>query len=896
VIPIIPMLLLQSVSVDPARVPDVPGVVTAARVAPASRPVLDGRLDDAAWTLATPINGLMQRDPQEGAAATEQVDVRILYDAEALYVGARLFDSSPEAIIRRLGRRDVNTHSDEFRVLLDSYHDRRTAFEFIVNAAGVKRDVLLGDDGGYSDDSWDAVWEATTAVDSLGWTVEMRIPLSQLRFSGALLQVWGVRFERWIQRKNELDMLPLVRKTESGVASRFADLQGLENLPAPKRVEVRPYVVGRGHYDTPDSPSDPFDHGSAYLGNLGTDLKYGVTSNLTLDATVNPDFGQVDLDPAFVNLTQFEVQLEEKRPFFVEGGNIFGFAGNGNGLAKLSDRPQYFYSRRIGQPPQREVSLEDSQFVDMPSNSTILGAAKLSGRRANGWSVGVLDAVTAREWATVFDATTDSRQSHEVEPLTNYFVGRLKRDLRHGNTTIGFVTTAVNRDLDTTALNMLGSAAYTGGVDFFHRWGRNTYTLAASLGGSYIRGDTAAINAAQKSSSRYYRRPDARSFHYDSLRTSLAGTSGDVFLNRVGGSWTWSVGGEFVSPGFEVNDLGFQERVDRKSAEVKGRRRWSRPGKVFLHAVTELSLDRSWNYDGDAIQRKVGMYAFGQFHNFWITEVTASYSGGAIDDRLTRGGPLARTPPSWYLSADGYTDDRKKVSAYAFAAVTHDTAGGWSLDLLPKLTLRPSSAVSLTFAPGYSTGRVAAQYVTRVNPTPGTLDSTRYVFAELIEHQISAKLQLNATFSPTLSFQLYAQPFTFTGAYRGFKELRAPQTFTFNTYGRDNGSTVTPGPTADSVCTTGPTACSRVDPDGAGPAPAFALYNPDFRTRSLSVKAVWRWEYRPGSTVFLAWTHSRSNSFPFDASFDVARDFGRELFLDRPTNILLVKFNYWLSL
>jgi len=486
------------------------------------------------------------------------------------------------------------------------------------------------------------------------------------------------------------------------------------------------------------------------------------------------------------------------------------------------------------------------------------------------------------------------RHSHEVEPLTNYFVGRLKRDLRHGNTTIGFVATAVNRDLDTTALNTLGSAAYTGGVDFFHRWGHNTYTLAASLGGSYIRGDTAALNAAQQSSSRYYQRPDAKSFHYNALRTSLAGTTGDVFLNRVGGPWTWSVAGEFVSPGFEVNDLGFQERVDRVSAEVAGRRRWTRPGKLFHHALLEVSLDRGWNYDGDPIQRKVGMYAFGVFRNFWVAELTTSYSGGAIDDRLTRGGPLARTPPSWYVSADAYTDDHKQASVYAFAAATHDTAGGWSLELLPKLTLRPSSAVSLSIAPEYFTGRFAAQYVQAVSAT--ATDSARYVFANLIEHQVSATLQLNATFSPTLSFQLYAQPFTFTGAYRGFKELRAPQTFTFNTYGRDNGSTITPGAPGDTVCNTGPTECFRVDPDGPGSAPAFGLYNPDFRTRSLSIKAVWRWEYRPGSTIFLAWTHSRSNYFPFDASFDVARDFGRELFLDRPTNVLLVKFNYWLSL
>ena len=884
-IAVLAALLQEAATADSSvvrRPLDPPAVVTAVRVTVAARPVIDGRIDEASWATATPITGLFQRDPEEGAPATERVEVRFLYDADALYVGARLFDSAPRDIIARLGRRDVNTHSDEFRVLLDSYHDRRTAFAFIVNASGVKRDALLGDDGGYSDDLWDAVWEAATAVDSLGWTVEMRIPLSQLRFSGARQQVWGVRLERWIQRKNELDMFPLVKKTESGVASRFADLTGLEDLPAPQRVELLPYVVGHSQYDTPDHPDNPFDHGSTYLGGAGADLKYGVTSNLTLDATVNPDFGQVELDPAIVNLSQFEVELEEKRPFFVEGGNIFRFAGSGGGFAKLSDRPQFFYSRRIGQPPQGSA---EGDFVDMPSNSTILGAAKLSGRRANGWSIGVLDALTAREWATVgFDSAPALRRRDEVEPLTNYFVGRLKRDLRQGNTTLGLVATAVNRDLDTSALDMLASAAYAGGVDLFHRWGHKTYTLAASLGASYIRGSPLALQQAQQSSARYYGRPDAKSFHYDPLRTSLAGITGDAYLNRVGGAWTWSVGGEFVSPGFEVNDLGFQERVDRISAAAVGRRRWTRPGTVFQHAVLELSLGRGWNYDGDLIQRKVGTYAFGQFRNFWTAELTASYAGGAIDDRLTRGGSLARTPPSWYLSADAYTDDRKMASAYGFVALTHDTAGGWSLELLPKLTLRPSSAVSLSLAPVYLTGRFPAQYVQQVSDPTAAPYNTRYVFAELTEHQLSATLHFNATFSPTVSFQLYAQPFTFTGAYRGFKELQAPRTFAFNTYG-ENGSTIVKSGNTYTI-----------DPDGSGPAAPFTIDNPDFRTRALSVKAVWRWEYRPGSTVFFAWTHSRYGYFPYDASFDVARDLGRELLLDRPTNVLLVKFNYWLSL
>jgi len=409
------VLLLQSGSADSSALRHtnglVPPAVTALRVD--RPPSLDGRLDDPAWTLAPASTGLLQTDPDEGKAVSESTEVRIIYDADALYVGVRLFDAQPLSIVSRLGRRDANTHSDEFRLLLDSYHDHRTAFEFIVNPAGVKKDVLRGGDGKLSDNSWDPVWEAATSIDSLGWIVELRIPFSQLRFSPAGEQVWGVRFTRWIERKNELALFPFVGKKESGLASRFAHLVALQDIAVPKRLELLPYTLARGRYDQPKRAGNPFDDGNTYYGGAGLDLKYGVSSNFTLDATINPDFGQVELDPAYVNLTAFEQFLDEHRPFFVEGTQIFDFGGNGGGVNKFKSTPLFYYSRRIGREPQGEPT-SSGDFKDVPTSTTILGAAKLSGRTADGWSVGVLDALTARERATVVDMTSGARYHDEV--------------------------------------------------------------------------------------------------------------------------------------------------------------------------------------------------------------------------------------------------------------------------------------------------------------------------------------------------------------------------------------------------------------------------------------------------------------------------------------------------
>ncbi|HKA59891.1 MAG TPA: DUF5916 domain-containing protein, partial [Gemmatimonadales bacterium] len=335
-IAILPMLLQQASSMGAShthvRAAFVAPTVTTARVglAPIS---LDGRLNEPDWMLVQPVTELRQVDPDEGALVSERTEVRILYDGDALYVGARLFDREPGKIIRRLARRDASTHSDEFTVFIDGYHDHMTAVRFSVNPAGVKGDQLEGGDGEFSDKSWDPVWEAATTIDSLGWTAEIRIPFTQLRFSAAHQQVWGVRFEREIRRKNEVALFPFVPKTERGLASRFGHLEGLTRLGTPRHLEVLPYALARGQYHKPENATDPFNPASSYYASGGLDLKYRMRSNLTFDATFNPDFGQVEADPADVNLTAYETFFEEKRPFFVEGSNIFTFGGSGGGAS-----------------------------------------------------------------------------------------------------------------------------------------------------------------------------------------------------------------------------------------------------------------------------------------------------------------------------------------------------------------------------------------------------------------------------------------------------------------------------------------------------------------------------------------------------------------------------------
>ena len=839
-------------------------------------PRIDGRLDDEAWRAAPPITELYQNEPREGQPASERSEIRILYDDGAVYVGARLFDSEPNLIRTQLTRRDNISNSDLLTVAFDSYHDHRTSFRFEVNPSGVRADMITTSDNQFGDSSWDPVWEAATQRDSLGWTAEMRIPLSQLRFPPADEQTWGLNVRRYIQRKAETAEFGWKLQTEQGFTSYFGHLFGLSRLPQPRRLELLPYVAGNQVYSAGD-PGNPFQDGTDGHASAGLDLKYGLTSNITVDATFNPDFGQVEQDPAFVNLSAFEQFLSERRPFFVEGSNVFSYSG-----------PQFFYSRRIGQPPHGSPD-DHPGYTDTPDNSTILGAAKISGRTGNGWSIGLLEALTAREYGIIDSSGT--RWEEEVEPLTNFAVARLKKDLRGGSSTVGGIFTAVNRDLRHQDLRFLRTAAYGGGLDFSHRFAGNTYSLNGSISGSYIRGSELSIQNAQLASARYYQRPDAGHVAYDSTRTSLMGWAGRLSFQKTRGNFNYGTGFNATSPGFEINDGGFMGRADAMSGYFYVNRRWTRPGKVFRNANLGGEVGSQFNFGGVRLNSYAGFFGNAQFTSYWSVNGNLFTNIRAYSDNLTRGGPLGVSPTNVNGFFGVNTDSRKRWDVFLGTFFFTNEIGSNEVGTFATITARPSPSIQLSVGPSISKSRTIMQFL---GSQPDALNTPmyggQYVFAQIDQRSLDMTTRLNVTFSPSLSLEMFAQPFIATGEYSDYKELTEPRTTNFIHYGSTPGSTLAEN--RDPV--TNELLSIDVDPDGTGPRPTFNVSNPNFTVRSLRGNAVLRWEYRPGSTLFLVWTQN-CGLFSSDPSFTPGSDMGR-LCRGKSTNAFAVKLNTWLSL
>ena len=873
------MVLLAVAAGAAAQSPLPTHVLTAVR-AP-EPPVIDGRLDDPVWQLAPPTTGFLQRDPVEGDPATEATTVWIAYDDQALYVAAHLFDREPGAIVRQLSRRDAAVEADAFLVYLDPHHDRLTGAQFGVSAAGVQRDAQIYNDS-FLDATWDAVWESATAVVDDGWVAEMRIPLSQLRFPKLDRYTWGINAQRIIQRRAESDWLQLVRKTESGLASRMAQLEGIAGIDPPSTLEWLPYATARAEFVEPSPPGTPFNDGSRLFAAGGLDLKYGLASNLTLTATINPDFGQVEVDPAVVNLTQFETFFDERRPFFVEGAKVFGNFGRSGASTSTSfffPEPTLFYSRRVGRAPQGRVS---ATYADVPTSTTILGAAKVVGRTRSGWTLGALDAVTAEEDAKVSNGVQMSTQ--QVEPLTNYGVFRAQRELG-ARAALGVLATSVIRNGDDPALAAyLPDHATMGGVDGHVFLDANrTWVAHGGLAGSWVSGSRSAITRLQKAEQRYYQRPDAPHVKLDPEATDLSGWYGLGSVNRNSGKVTVNLGVWGMSPGFEVNDAGYATQTDRAGGHAFVQFRRLTPDRWTRERSWWVAKWWTWNYgselQGDGWQTGLNV----QYKNFWRSSLLLSYAKRVWDDKLTRGGPTVIRPGNRGISFGTTTDTRRTFAMSAGATYTARDYHAWNTVADVQFVWRPMPAISLSAGPTARRNVVAAQYLsTVVDPLAVNTYGSRYVFGELVQNEVSMVGRLNMATSPRTSLQVYLQPLVSAGDYGTIKEVAMPRTFDFVRYGIDAGTITQSGTTL------------VIDPDGPGAAAPFSIAKPDFNIRSLRANAIFRWEFRPGSALFVVWTQqqqSRGTSGTFDLGSDV-----NALFEAPADDVVMVKMSYWFGM
>ena len=810
---------------------------------------VDGLLSEPVWQNGEAFTGLIQRDPVEGAAPSQRTEVRVAYDDDALYVGARLIDTAPDSVVARLARRDASIASDRFAVYLDPHHDRRSGYYFMVNAAGTMYDGTLSND--VEDDKlWDGVWEGRARRDDRGWTAEMRIPYSQLRFAGSDRHVWGVNFLREIPRRREKSYAAYRPRKASGFVSRFPDLVGIEAIAPGRAIELMPYVTSQTeHLD--HSPGDPFNDGSRLRGNAGGDVRARL-GGLTLNATGNPDFGTVEIDPSTVNLTDVEDFFEEKRPFFVEGAGTFAFGRQGAGDYWDSDwdDPLFFYSRRIGRAPQGRVPSSD--FEDVPVATRILGAGKLIGRLGSHWSLGTLHAVTDRELARLADP--DTTWKAEIEPLTYYGVTRAQREIgrRAG---LGLISTTALRTFDEPALrNQLNGASVLAGLDgWLFLDSRETWVLSGWSALSRVEGNTRRMIALQRSSAHYFQRPDAGHVEVDSAATSLTGYASRYWINKQKGAVLFSAAAGFVNPAFDANDLGFLRKTDVVNGHVGSGYKWTKPKRLFRYQTLKAAAFWTLDHGGNATRRGIEGSSYTEFKNGHTLSLYGTFDAPALNHRRTQGGPLTRNLRAFTVGMDYLSDTQRRSYWYASAGGGSSVSGSWNAYAYPGAEWKPSSALSIKITPGWERVHEDAHFIRPLVDPASPTNGRRYIFATLDQHTVSASLRLNWTFTPRIGLETYVQPFVSSAAYRGYKSLALARSYAFE--------------------------------------PSSYTEDRDFTVRSLKGNAVLRWEYRPGSTLFLVWTQRRSESEDFAETPLPVERVGDA----RPENIVLVKLSYYLS-
>jgi hypothetical protein len=829
-------------------------------------PTIDGFINEKSWDIVEWTSDFIENQPDENTPPTEQTKFKIVYDKKFLYIAFKCYDKDPKGIVRRLSRRD-GFEGDFVEINIDSYHDKRTGFSFTSSVSGVKGDEFISENGNNWDGSWNPIWYLKTNIDDEGWTAELKIPFSQLKFGSSKDQVWGLQVTRRYFRAEERSVWQRVPPDAPGWVSEFGELRGLVDLQPQKQIEIQPFAVSQ--LETyPKEPGNPFRDGNDFKLNGGLDAKIGITNDLTLDLTINPDFGQVEADPAVIALDGFQVFFEEKRPFFVENKNIFNF--------RFADgQDNLFYSRRIGRNPQGYPSADG--FVDVPDNTTILGAAKFSGKTQKGWSIGILESVTDKEFAKIDDGI--NRTKALVEPMTNYFIGRVQKDFNNKNSYVGGMFTAVNRKLEGTEMDFLHEGAYSGGIDFKHNWKNRKYYVTGDLVASHVQGSKEAIEVTQRRLTHLFQREDAGHVSVDANRTSLTGTGGRLEAGKASeGNWRYYGLLMWRSPELELNDVGFLRQADEIRQYGIVTHQTLKPFGAFRKIFNRLEQFSTYDFDGNYNRMQVSLATNINLKNYWNVNTQVVYKPRIYTNTVLQGGPRFRYSDEVFGYANFGTDSRKKLRLYAgiYASEGKDksfsyTEYDWTIQY------QPINAFTLSINPNFQRSFSRTQYVgqTAFN------GASRYIMGEMDQRTLSASIRLDYNINPNLTIQYYGQPFISKGKFTHLNRVTNPTAkYYADRISIFNQNQIAFNPTVNNYF---------VDENTDG-AYDYLIENPDFSYVQFRSNLVLRWEYIPGSEIFLVWSQGVTGNA--ERNDDLFSGLNSQILGRKPENIFLLKATY----
>lgn len=836
-------------------------------------PEIDGVMNEAVWNQVEWGGDFVQFEPNNGETPSQPTQFKILYDAKFLYVGVRALDSVPEKIVRRMARRD-NFEGDWVEINIDSYNDKRTAFSFNTAVSGVKGDEYVTNNGENWDQNWDPIWYNKTSIDSLGWTAEMKIPLSQLRFADKESHVWGLQVIRRVLRKEERSTWQHIPQGNAGWVHNFGELNGLKGIRPQKQLEIQPYLLAQTQSFEKEE-GNPFATGKLSNWNAGVDGKLGITSDITLDFTINPDFGQVEADPSQVNLGAYQIFFQERRPFFIEGNNILDFPVIPTELGTEFSSDNLFYSRRIGRRPQYYPETIENEYVDQPITSHILGAFKLTGKNKDGLSWGVMESLTSEEKAEI--DLYGERRKETVEPITNYLVSRVQKDLNEGKTMFGAMFTSTHRNINDPDLEFLAKDALTGGLDFMHNFKDRKYYVAARLIGSSLRGDPYAILSAQTAPERFFQRPGAPHVQVDSSLQSLNGTGGSILFGKNLGNIIFQSGVNWKSPGLDLNDVGFMQNADDIFHWSWMQYRILKPFSIFRSIRFNFNEWHNWDFSGTMLSQAGNTNIHMNFKNAWRLGSGATLSSRQVSNADLRGGPAMLYPGGknwWYYVS---TNERSKLSFfinsfYYWGNEKYIRNQGYAI----RLTYRPINALQLSLQPNLRFLRNDLQYVTTIE------EPKRYILGRIDQQTFSSAIRINYNLTPNMSIEYWGQPFISKGKYDQFKYVRNSKADVFE----DRFYTLTPS----EISWDQSSEIYQVT-EGKENIPAYSIENPDFNFAEFRSNLVFRWEYKPGSTLFVVWSQNRSEGLDYNDDNSIG-SLADDIFNASVRNIFLIKYTY----